>query len=73
MLQFVKRPLRGLRQYLAPESSLKMMRIAFNFILKALLFLRYLNFCPVIFGDIGKRPFKKAKVNFKTYFQNVLT
>ena len=30
-------------------------------------FLRYLNFCPSIFGLVGKGLDKKAKVNFKIY------
>ena len=29
--------------------------------------LRYLNFCLDIFGQVGKRLDKKAKVNFKIY------
>ena len=39
------RALKSLRQFLATESPLKMMTNGFYFILKALLFLRYLNFC----------------------------
>ena len=30
-------------------------------------FLRYLNFCPDVFGHVGKRLDKKAEVNFKIY------
>ena len=29
--------------------------------------LRYLNLCPGIFGHVGKRLDKKAKVNFKIF------
>ena len=28
---------------------------------------RYLNFCPNVFGHVGKRLDKKASVNFKIY------
>ena len=38
----------------------------FNFE-SSFLFLRYLNFCPDIFGHVRKRLDKKAKVNFKIY------
>ena len=34
---------------------------------KLLSFLRYLDFCPNIFGHVGKRLDKKAEVNFKFY------
>ena len=52
------------------ESPLKVMKIDFYFILKALKifsFLRYFNFCPDVFGHIGKQVDKNAKVNFKIY------
>ena len=45
----------------------KMMRNAFYFILKALLFSGYLSFCPNVFGHLAKRLDKKAKINFKIY------
>ena len=41
----VKGELWGLRQFLAFENPLKMMKNAFYFILKARLVLKYLNFC----------------------------
>ena len=37
------------------------------FILKALFVQRYLNFCPDIFGYVGKQLNEKAKVDFKIY------
>ena len=40
-----KGALSGLRQFLAAESPLKMMKNAFYFTLKALSFSRYLSFC----------------------------
>ena len=30
-------------------------------------FLKYLHFCPDVFGHVGKRLDKKAKINFKVY------
>ena len=39
----------------------------FYFILKALLFLRYLNFCFDFFGHMVERLDKKFKVNLKIY------
>ena len=36
------------------ESSLIMVEKAFYFILKPLLFLIYLSFCPDVFGHLGK-------------------
>ena len=41
-----------------------MLKSAFCFILKALFFLRYLNFCSDFFSHVEKRPDKKAKVSF---------
>ena len=29
--------------------------------------LRYLDFCPALFGHVVKQLYKKAKVNFKIY------
>ena len=31
------------------------------------MFPRYLDFCPDFFGHVGKRLYKKAKVNFEIY------
>ena len=44
-----------------------MMKNAFYFILKALLIVRFLNFCPQFLGHVEKELDKKAKVNFKIY------
>ena len=50
----------GLSQFLAPENHLKPL-----FHLKSTLFLKYLIFCPNIFGHVGNR--LDDKVNFKIY------
>ena len=47
---------------------LKMMKNTFYFILEAFPFSRYLNFCPDIFGHVGKQLDRKPKVNIKIYF-----
>ena len=52
---------------MASESLLKMMKSAFYLILKLSSILRYLIFCPDIFGHVGKRLDEKAKANFKIY------
>ena len=50
------------------ESSLKMVKNSFDIISKVFFsFLRYLNICLDFFDHVGKRPDKKAKVNFKIY------
>ena len=56
----VKGPISGLRQFLTIESPLKMMKNAFQFLLKALSFLRYLYFLSWPFGYVEKRLDKKA-------------
>ena len=43
------------------------MKNTFYFMLKALLFLKYLDFCPDVFVHVGKRVDKKVKVNFRIY------
>ena len=53
-----KRPLVGLRQFLAD---------AFHFIWKALFILKIFKVLPWLFGHAGKQLDKKAKVNFKIY------
>ena len=46
-----------------------MIKNVFYFILKVIFVLeRYLNVCPELFGHVGKRLNKKAKVNFKTNY-----
>ena len=49
------------------ESTLKMMKNAFYFMLKALLFLEIFTFLYWLFGYVEKRLDKKATVNFKIY------
>ena len=56
-----------LRQLLVTESSLKMMKNAFYFVLKALFVLKILKFFPVLFDHVGKRIDKKSKANIKIY------
>ena len=55
------------RQFLAAESPLKIIRNAFYFMLNAFLVLK--KFLSRCFGGkrVGKRFDKKAKVNFKIY------
>ena len=43
------------------------MKSAFHLIFKALFNLKIFNFCPDIFGHVGKRLDEKAKANFKIY------
>ena len=62
----IEGPLRSLNQFLTTESPLKMMKKAFNSNLKAISALKKF-FCPNLFGHVGKRLDKNAKVNFKTY------
>ena len=61
-----KGALSGLRQFLATERSLKMVKNDFYFTLKALLILE-IKFLFWIFGHVGKRLNKKAEANFKIY------
>ena len=49
-----------------------MMKSTFYFILNALFVLRFLIFCPDLFGPVGKRLDKKAKVKFKIYDVHIL-
>ena len=46
--------LQGLRQFLATESPLKMMKNTFYFTLKALFVLKIIKFLSELFGLIGK-------------------
>ena len=55
----IKDPVLGLRQILATESPLKVMKNAFFYI--------KIYFCSWRFGYVEKRPAKKGKVNLKTY------
>ena len=47
--------LSGLRQFLAFESPLKVMKNAFNFTLKALFVLKIFKFLSWLFGHVEKR------------------
>ena len=53
--------------FFTTESPLKMMKNAFYFMLKALFVLKIFTFLAWLFGHVGKRLDKKAKVNFKIY------
>ena len=55
------------RQFLAAESSLKMMKNAFYFTSKALFVLKIFKFLSWLFGHVAKELDKKDKVNFKVY------
>ena len=56
-----------LRQLLATESPLKMIKNAFYFISKALFLLKIFKFLSRHFGQVAKRLDKKDKSNFKFY------
>ena len=51
----IKGVLSGLRQFMAIESPLKMMKKAFYFISKALFVLKIFKFLSLLFGHVGKR------------------
>ena len=53
-LSIFKGALQGLRQFLATESLLKMMKNAFYFTLKALFVLKIIKFLSWIFAHVGK-------------------
>ena len=55
MTFIVKGPLSGLRQFLAIESTLKLMTDAFYFNLKALFVLKIFKFLSPLFGLVEKR------------------
>ena len=63
----MKCALLGLKQLLATESSLKMMKNAFYFTLKALFILKIFKFSSWLFGHVAKPLDKKGQVNFKFY------
>ena len=58
----VKGALWGLRQYLATESPLKMMKNAFYFTLKVLFVLKISKFLSWLFGHVSKRLIKKVRL-----------
>ena len=65
--QLIKGALSGLRQFLATEVSLKMVKNTFYFTSKALFVLKIFKFLSWLFGQVSKRLDKKDKVNFKFY------
>ena len=67
LLNEFKGPLSGLRQFLTTRSPLKMMKNAFYYVLKALFVLKIFTFLSSLFGHVGRRIDKKAKVIFKIY------
>ena len=62
-----KGALSSLRQLLAIESPLKMMKNVFYFTSKALFVLKIFKFLSWLFGHVAKWFDKKDKVNFKFY------
>ena len=62
-----KGALSGMRQFLATESALKMMKNTFYFTLKALFVPQIFKFLSCIFGHVAKRLDKNDQVNFKFY------
>ena len=62
---FLKGALSDLRQFLAAESLLKMMKNTFYFTSKALFILKIFQFLSCLFGHVSKWLDKKDKVNFK--------
>ena len=63
----IKGALSGLRQFLAIESPLQMMKNAFYFTSKALLVLKIFKFLSWLFGHIVKGLDKKDKTYLKLY------
>ena len=65
-LWLLKGALSGLKQFLATESPLKMMKNAY-FTSKALLILKIFKFLSLLFGHVLKWLDQKDKVNLKFY------
>ena len=65
--KILKGALLGLRQFLATESSLKLMKNAFYYTSKALFVLKISKFLSQHFGHVSKRFDQKDQVNFKFY------
>ena len=63
----IKSTLSSLKQFLATESPLKMMKNAFYFTFKALLVLKGFKFLSWIFGLVEKRLDQKDKLKFRIY------
>ena len=57
----------GLRQLVTTESSLKMTKNAFNFMVNALFVLKTFIFLSLLFGYVDRRLDKKAKVTCRIY------
>ena len=56
-----------MKQFLATESPLKLMRNAFYFTLEALFILKIVKFLSLLLGNIEKQLDYKDKVNFNIY------
>ena len=67
MFDIFKGALSSLRQFLATESPLRMLKNVFYFTLKTLLVLEIFRFLSWIFGYVEKWFDYKDKVNFKIY------
>ena len=67
MVSQIKDALPGLRQFLATESSLKMIKNSFYFTSKALFVLKIFKNSSWRFGQVAKRLDKKDQVYFKFY------
>ena len=67
MCCFIKGALSGLRQFLAIENPLKMMKNAFYFTSKALFVLKVFKFLSWLFGHVAKQLDWKDMVNLKFY------
>ena len=63
----LKGALSGLRQFLAIERPLKMMKNVFYFTSKAILVFKIFEFLSWFFGHVAKWVDKKDKANFKFY------
>ena len=61
----IRKTLSGLREFLAAESTLKMMKNAFYFTSKVLFVLKIVKFFSSLFCHVAKRLAEKDKVNFK--------
>ena len=67
ILTHFSKALSGLRQFLAEESSLKIMKNAFYFTLKAVFVLKLFKLLSWLFGHVWKWLDHRDKVNFETY------
>ena len=65
--QLIKGALSDLRQFLATEVPLTMVKNTFCFTSKALFVLKIFRFLSWLFGQVSKRLDEKDKVNFKFY------